>query len=130
MLAIAAAVLMLGATAAISWFGVPKLGDGIAIPGRGASPLKLEYSAENRTLASGNALLTVTGRIENPTGEVQRVPQIRAELRDAEGQAVYGWSISPPVAELQPGQSATFNSAEVDIPQSAKRMHLRFGPSA
>jgi predicted Zn finger-like uncharacterized protein len=127
--AIVAAALMLAATAAIYSFGLPELGVDIALPGRGATPLKLEFQAENRTLASGNALLTVTGRITNPTHSVQRVPQLRAEVRDAAGKTVYSWSISPPVSELQPGQSATFNSAETDVPASAAKLHLGF-PSA
>jgi len=120
---------MLAATAAIYSFGLPELGVDIALPGRGATPLKLEFQAENRTLASGNALLTVTGRITNPTEKVQRVPQLRAEVRDATGKAVYSWSISPPVSELQPGQSATFNSAETDVPANGAKLHLGF-PSA
>ena len=126
MLAVAAGVLMLAATAAISFFGVPQLGVDIAIPGRGATPLKLEYSAENRTLASGNALLTVSGRIINPTASVQRVPQIRAELRDVDGRTVYSWPISPPVSELQPGQTANVNAAEVGVPATAKKLRLSF----
>src|SRR5436853_6476166 len=93
-IAVVAAVLMLAATAAIYSFGVPELGVDIALPGRGATPLKLEFQAENRTLESGNALLTVTGRIINPTSSVQRVPQLRAEVRDAAGKTVYSWSIS------------------------------------
>jgi hypothetical protein len=130
LLAILAAVLMLAATAAVYSFGLPELGVDIALPGRKATPLKLEFEAENRTLASGNALLTVTGRISNPTQSVQRVPQLRAEVRDAAGKAVYSWSISPPVSELQPGQSATFNSAEVNVPTGqGQKLHLGF-PSA
>jgi predicted Zn finger-like uncharacterized protein len=124
--AVVAAALMLVATAAVYSFGLPELGVDIALPGRSATPLKLEFQAENRTLASGNALLTVTGRITNPTQSVQRVPQLRAEVRDAAGKPVYSWSISPPVSELQPGQSATFNSAEMDIPAGAAKLHLGF----
>ena len=127
--AIIAAVLMLAATAAVYSFGLPELGVDIALPGRGKTPLRLEFQAENRTLASGNALLTVTGRITNPTQSVQRVPQLRAEVLDAQANAVHSWSISPPVSELQPRQSATFNSAEMDVPPSAVRLHLYF-PSA
>jgi len=128
-LAAVAAALMLAATAAVYSFGLPELGVDIALPGRNATPLKLEFQAENRTLASGNALLTVTGRITNPTRSVQRVPQLRAEVRDAAGRTVYSWSIAPPVSELQPGQSATFNSAETDVPSSAAKLHVGF-PSA
>jgi len=129
LVAVIAALLMLAATAAVYSFGLPELGVDIALPGRSATPLKLEFQAENRTLASGNALLTVTGRITNPTQSVQRVPQLRAEVRDSAGKTVYSWSISPPVSELQPGQSATFNSAEMDVPASATKLHLGF-PSA
>ncbi|MGZ8284994.1 MAG: zinc-ribbon domain-containing protein [Allosphingosinicella sp.] len=129
-IAIAAAASMLAATAAIYSFGLPELGVDIALPSRGATPLKLDYEAENRTLASGNALLTVTGRIINPTQSVQRVPQLRAEVRDPSGKVVHSWSISPPVSELQPGQSATFNSAEMDVPTGeGRKLRVAF-PSA
>jgi predicted Zn finger-like uncharacterized protein len=129
-IAIVAAALMLAATAAVYSLGLPELGVDIALPGRGATPLKLDYTAENRMLASGNALLTVTGRIINPTQKVQRVPQLRAEVRDASGKAVHSWSISPPVSELQPGQSATFNSAEMDVPTGeGRKLRVAF-PSA
>ena len=53
-------------------------------------------------MESGNDLLAVTGRIINPTDEVQRVPQIRAELRDAQDRIVYSWAISPPVSRAEP----------------------------
>lgn len=124
--AVIAAALMLAATAAIVSFGLPQLGVDIALPGRGATPLKLQFGAENQSLASGNSLLTVNGTITNPTGSVQRVPQLRAEVRDASGRTVHSWSISPPVSELQPGQSATFNSAEMDVPANGTNVHLRF----
>jgi hypothetical protein len=131
MLAVGAGALMLAATAAVYSFGLPELGVDIALPGRGSTPLKLEYQAEKRTLASGNALLTVTGRITNPTQSIQRVPQLRAEVRDPSGKPVYSWSISPPVSELQPGQSATFNSAEMDVPTGeGRRLSVDFPSSA
>jgi predicted Zn finger-like uncharacterized protein len=77
--AIVAAILMLAATAAVYVFGLPELVSDIRLPGRrSTSPLKLETHVENGTLASGNSLLTVTGRITNPTQSVQRVPPIRA----------------------------------------------------
>jgi predicted Zn finger-like uncharacterized protein len=115
--AIIAGALMLAATAAVYSFGLPELGVDIALPGRGGTPLKVtDVRAENGTLASGNALLSVTGRITNPTGSVQHVPQLRAEVRDASGKTVYSWPISPPVSELQPGQSANFSHAEMDVP--------------
>ncbi|HEX8527263.1 MJ0042-type zinc finger domain-containing protein [Allosphingosinicella sp.] len=128
LLAIVAAVLMIAAAAAIQAFGLPGLGAQLRPAGAGGTPLQLVFSSERRSLGSGNVLLTVTGRIVNPTDAPQRVPQIRAELKDGEGRGVYSWSIAPPVAELAPGQSATFNSAEVGVPAQARSMSLNFGP--
>lgn len=123
--AIVAAVLMIGAFVAIQLIGVPKLG---AMTGAGGkTPLGIEGSIARQALASGNSLLTVNGRVWNPGGKVQRVPPIKVELRDAAGAAVSSWSISPPVNELQPGQSATFSNTEIDVPPTAKRLHLSFG---
>lgn len=127
-LAVVGAALMLAAIAAIYSFGLPKLGVDIALPGSGATPLQVsEVRARNETLASGNALLSVSGRISNPTRSVQRVPQLRAQVRDASGKTVHSWSISPPVSELQPGQSATINGAEMDVPKGeGYQLHVDF----
>lgn len=124
--AIVAAVLMLGAVAAIWAFGLPIQNVAKA---EAATPLEIKVNGqpERRQLESGNELLAVSGRIVNPTDETQRVPQIRAELRDVQGRVVYGWFISAPVPELAPGQSTVFNSAEVDVPRGAKRLNLSFG---
>jgi predicted Zn finger-like uncharacterized protein len=129
LVAVVAAVLMLAAAAAISLLGLPALGVNVALPGTARTPLELEdVRAEHSNLASGNALLTVTGRIRNPTQSVQRVPQLRAEVREADDRTVvYSWSISPPVSDLQPGQSATFNSAEMDVPTGpGRRVNVNF----
>lgn len=125
--AIFAALLMLAAAAALSYFGMPNIA-GTSIGRAGATPLLLDMPVrpERRLMESGNELFAVTGRITNPTEEVQRVPQIRAELRDAAGRIVYAWSISPPVDHLQPRQSATFNSAEIDVPPAARALKLKF----
>ena len=125
MLAIAAAVLMLAATAVILFTDWPRLG---ALTGEASrTPLSLQYDGSREEMASGNSLLTVTGRISNPSDKVRRVPPMRAELLPAPGKApIYSWSISPPVTELQPGQSVIFNSAEVDVPTSGTRLRVTF----
>jgi hypothetical protein len=126
--AVVAAALMLLATASIAVFGVPRFGDDLGLA-RTGSPLKITGKPERQALASGNDLLTVTGLITNPTDQVQKVPPIKAELRDVSKRAVYSWAISPPVAELQPHQSVPFNTAEVDVPEGARELHLSFGPT-
>lgn len=128
LLAIAAAILMLGAVAALSYFEVPGIGGA-----RGAeTPLVIQSTKEpdRTTLESGNELLTVYGRVVNRTDKPQRVPPIRAELADGQGRIVYSWAISAPVAELAPGGSTNFNSAVVDVPASVKRLKLNFDSSA
>ena len=125
--AVVAAALMLAATAAIAWFGMPGIGSGLTL-GRSATPLQIEGRIRKDALASGNELLTVSGRIWNPTPAVEKVPGIKAQLLDAQSRPVRVWAISAPVTELQPGQSANFNSAEVvAIPPEAKTLSLTFG---
>jgi hypothetical protein len=124
-----AAALMLSATAAILYYGLPGTAGRIGITKAPGTPLKIEGQGKRDRMASGNELLTVTGTISNPTEAVQQVPQIRAELRDAQGRAVYTWPISPPVPQLLPGATATFSIAEVDVPRGATTINLSFGPA-
>ena len=131
MVAIAAAVAMLAATAAISFWGLPaNLGSRLAFAkARGTALQIVDHKTQRSTMESGNELLTVTGRIANPSPEVQRVPALRAELRDAGGRGIYSWTISAPVSALAPGASVTFNSAEVNVPQGAKAVNISFAPA-
>ncbi len=128
----AAAVLGLGIVG-IQLFGTPTLASNMAARlGLPVSdfevPLLLEVprKPERRTLESGNELFAVTGRVINPTSQSQRVPDILAELRDAQGRVVYGWTITPPKRTLGPKASAEFNSAEVDVPKGARALNLSF----
>lgn len=127
-LAMVAAVLMIGAIAAIQYFGLPELGQRIGIPVQAGQSLVLTGTADRRWLASGNELLEVRGEISNPTDETQTVPQIRAELKDGQGRVVYGWSIAPPVRAIQPGGRVNFDSAERDVPRGGRILSLTFGP--
>lgn len=126
--AIAAAVVMLAAVVAIQAYGLPELGERVGIPVEAGQALDIRGDAERRQLESGNELLIVEGEVTNLTGEVQRVPQIHAELRDAQGRVVYSWAIAPPTPELAPGASARFDSAETNVPRGGRRLNLSFGP--
>ncbi len=130
MLAVLAAVLLLVAAGTAAWIG-PRVVAGWMRQGSPDSPLMFDLrTPERRTLASGNELFAVSGRIVNPTGTVQPVPDIRAELRDAKGHVVYGWMINAPVRSLPPRGSANFDTAEVDVPRGAKALNLTFVGSA
>lgn len=124
--AFAAGALMLGAAGAITWLGAPNL---LARAGIGAteSPLRLKDNPiERRELENGSELFAVSGRVTNPSTERQRVPDIRAELRDAHGRLVYGWTITPQQRTLPPGGAVDFNSAKLDVPADSKRLELSF----
>jgi predicted Zn finger-like uncharacterized protein len=121
------ALAALALTAAAAYYlGVLNIG---ASRDSAEGPLKIEYEREpERTvLASGNELLRVYGRVLNVSDEAQRVPQIRADLKDLSGRIVHTFFISAPVAELQPKESATFDSAETGVPSSARKLELNFG---
>lgn len=126
--AIVAGALMIGAVLALQYFGVPGVGQSFGIPVRTVSNLDIRGQADRRRLESGNELLAVHGEITNQTDDVQRVPQIRAELKDGQGRVVYSWSIAPPVRELQPRGRVPFDSAEMDVPRGGRTLSLSFGP--
>ena len=125
--AIAFALVVTGAAVAISYLGLPVFAERL-LPVQDADALGISGTATPSQLASGNTLLEVQGEIVNRTGQAQRVPQIRAELKDAAGRIVYSWSIAPPVAELGPHAHATFNNANVDVPREGRNLILSFAP--
>jgi predicted Zn finger-like uncharacterized protein len=115
------------AAAAAYYLGVLNLGNEPSASAEG--PLQLEYTRtpERTVLASGNELLRVYGRIMNVSEETQRVPQIKAELRDSTGRVVHTFFISAPAPELMPKESKTFDAAEMGVPKSARDLNLSFG---
>jgi predicted Zn finger-like uncharacterized protein len=123
-------VLLVAAVAAAFWFFAPsewkaRMGLGAAA----SSPLALVTTHMDRQrLESGNELLTVTGRVINPTSESQAVPPLQAQLKTKTGQVVYSWSIAPPARSLPPGASARFNSAEVNVPPGGDELTISLGP--
>ena len=124
--ALAAGALMLAAVAAITWLGAPGfLGNwGLAAE---ATPLRLKDNPiERRELENGSELFAVSGQVTNPSATRQRVPDIRAELRDLQCRLVYSWTITPNQRTLAPGGSIDFNSAKLDVPANSKRLELSF----
>jgi hypothetical protein len=131
--AIGAATVLIAGIIAIQFFGTPgivnDIGAKLGLPvGRYEIPLLIEVprKPERRTLESGNELFAVTGRIVNPTNTQQRVPDLLAELRDAQGRVVYSWTITPPSRKIDAKEKIEFNSAEVDVPKNARALNLSF----
>ncbi len=131
--AVAAAVLLLSGIGVIQFFGTPTIAAKLGLPiGQFDVPLLLEVpmKPERQTLQNGNEMIAVVGRIVNPTDTRQRVPDILAELRDAQGRVVYSWTISPPKRFIAARATTEFNSAEVNVPRGARELNLSFSGGA
>lgn len=124
-------LLVVAALSALFWFAAPEEWKSRLGITSHASPLTLVTTHMDRTrLESGNELLTVTGRVINPTGREQTVPPLTAELRNRGGAVVYRWTIAPPARTLSPGASASFNSSEVNVPPGGEAITITLGGRA
>ena len=121
--------LLVAGLAAAFWFLAPAEWKArVGLADSATSPLALVTTHMDRQkLESGNELLTVTGRVINPTAKDQRVPPLQAQLKSRTGQIVYSWTIQPPAQTLPPGASASFNSAEVNVPPGGDELTISLG---
>lgn len=113
-------IVLVGAVVAALWFLAPNsMRQRIGLADGSPTPLQIAPGTpERQKLASGNELVVVSGRVINPSAKVQSVPAIEAQLRDKSGKLLYSWTIAPPTRSLPPGGTASFNSAEMDVPPS------------
>ena len=127
--AIVAGVSMLLGLAAILYWGAPGLAGqlGLGIGGAVDTPLLFtDKSVELKTMPNGSEALVVSGKIRNPSGSQQHVPDVRVELRNASDDLVYSWRITPENRQLAPGGLLDFTGAKVDVPANAKVVQLSF----
>jgi len=121
-------LIVVAALAAAFWFLAPPQWKAMLGLSDAASPLALVTTHMDRQrLESGNELLTVTGRVINPTGSAQTVPPLQAQLKTRAGKTVYRWTIAPPARTLPAGASASFNSAEVNVPPGGDELTISLG---
>jgi predicted Zn finger-like uncharacterized protein len=125
----AVVVLVIAAIVAGLWFLAPaEWRQRLGIAEASETPLQLMMTHSDRTqIASGQEFLNISGRIINPTDEQQMVPPIHAQLHDGSGKVVYKWTIPPPTKTIPPGGSASFNSAELNIPPAAQELTVTLG---
>ena len=117
-------LLIVAAAAAFWYFAPPEWKQRAGLSQAGPTPLQLMITTrERQRLESGNEMVLLGGRIINPTDRDQPVPPIQAQLRDPESKAVVRrWTIAPPKNVLRPGESASFNSAEMDEPRDGNQL--------
>jgi len=128
-LAVLIVLILVAAAAAAFWFLAPaEWKHRLGLADAGSTPLTLVTTHMDRQkLASGNELLTVAGRVVNPTTSSHSVPPIYARLKTKSGQVIYSWTIAPPAPTLAPGTSASFNSAEVNVPSGGEELTISLG---
>lgn len=119
--------VLLGGAALLHWKApgvAAKLGLNF---GAGETPLLFsEKNVELKTRTDGSRLFIVSGKVLNPTGSAQHVPDIRIRLMDGQGREVYGWRITPAARTLDAQAAMEFNGAKVDVPAEAKVARLSF----
>ena len=126
--AIAAGTVMVAGAGAIVTLGSGSIGSLIGLSlTQSETPLRLiDNPIERRDLDNGSEMFAISGKVVNPTNVRQRVPDVRAELHDAQGRLVYSWTIRPEATELPPKGSVEFNSAKLDVPVNSKQLVLSF----
>ncbi|TPG52711.1 MJ0042-type zinc finger domain-containing protein [Sphingomonas glacialis] len=123
--ALAAGVVMLAAFGGIVYSGAPGLASDLFQPNTG-TPLKIVSKPIDQHVFNGNEIFAVSGTVLNPTDSPQPVPDIRADLRDAQRRIVFSWMIRPEANTLAPRGKLEFNSAKLDVPVNAKELVLSF----
>ena len=68
----------------------------------------------------------MSGRVINPTAREQAVPPLSATDQQA-GKLVYSWTIEPPAQSLAAGASASFNSAQYNVPPGGEDLTITLG---
>jgi predicted Zn finger-like uncharacterized protein len=119
---------MLLGTGAILYSGAPglasSLGLGIADV---ETPLRFaDKNVDRRKAPDGTELLAVSGKVVNPTGDPQHVPDIRIELRDSGGQLLYSWRITPETRKLGASKAIDFYSANLSMPANVRIVEFSF----
>lgn len=96
-------------------------------PGTG---LSLEKVASDRRTVSGARVLFITGQVINVSDQVRKLPTLRASLTDAKGKELLFWLFSSTGEELQPGESAPFETSTSDPPDGAANISITFADNS
>lgn len=127
--AVAAGTAMLACLGGLAYWDAPGFAGQLFQP-VAPTPLKLVTKPVDRHTFNGNEIFAVSGTVLNPTDTRQPIPDIRADLRDAQKRIVFSWIIRPEAATLAPKAQIQFNSAKIDVPVNAQELMLSFSSEA
>ncbi len=78
-------------------------------------------------MEDGQPVLLVNGDLVNITEQTLQVPpKIRIGISDEQKREIYSYTFVPGIAELAPGQSATFQTRIANPPAAARNLEVRF----
>lgn len=80
---------------------------------------------QTRTTASGRAMV-ISGIILNDSNEVQNVPGLLGELRDAAGAPLTRWHFKAGSTRLEPGQTTSFHNEITDVSAQVHSVNVNF----
>lgn len=129
MAAVVFALLIAVAALAVWQFGWLEGGVAFA-PDQPALEIVLDKQQDRQTLTDGTEYFAASGTIVNSSAIEQRVPSLLVVLKDAQGRAVYSWTMKPPVRSLAPGGKAEFNEAKLDVPRAAAELEIGWARDA
>lgn len=130
-----AGVLTLAGILGFGYFGrvaivdrYPDLAGVYSALGLGVNVVGLDFSNLQtlRSLSGGNDVLLVSAQIVGQSSEPVSVPPVVVSLLDANGRAVYEWSVMPRVRDLMQGERASFDTRLTLPPTEATRVRLSF----
>ena len=82
------------------------------------------------TIEDGVAQLVVEGDLVGVSHHAAAVPPIEVELHDAQGQAIYRWTIPAPRATLEDRERARFRASLSAPPAQSRSVQIRFADAA
>jgi len=129
MAALAAGTAMLAGVGGLLYSDAPGFASQLFRP-VAPTPLKLVTKPVDQHTFNGNEIFAVSGVVLNPTDTRQTIPDIRADLRDAQKRIVFSWMIRPEATMLAPKGQIQFNSAQVNVPVNAQELVLSFSGEA
>jgi predicted Zn finger-like uncharacterized protein len=96
--------------------------------GLGVNVVGLEFSDVTTltTRRGEDSALTVTAEIRSITGRRVAVPPVVVTLLDEQGAGLYEWSVTPPAADIAPGELVELSAELAAPPEGATELRLSF----